>query len=295
MRALVTGHTGFTGGFLTKYLEAKGYEWSGLSSRDGDIRDQQLLGRVIHQTRPDVFFHLAAGHRDAGQEEQRSIAVDGTTSLLRAAADAAPASRIVIVSSSAVYGEGHAGRPIAETAAVRPVTIYGTVKLAQEVAAKALARSAGIRMLVVRPFNLVGPGQPKSLAIGAFVEQLVHAEQSQGEAVIRVGNTLTTRDFVDVRDAVHAYELLGRIGRPLAAYNICSGQGVTIAACLDRLIKFALVPVRVERSIDRAVGHDVAFQVGDPRRTLARTGWRPQIPLDQSLRDVLAYRRQLGR
>ena len=113
------------------------------------------------------------------------------------------------------------------------------------------------------------------------------AAERGGEAVISVGNLESARDFVDVRDAVRAYQLLAEHGLPGETYNVCSGRAVSIRDCLEMLLAFSSTRLKIIDDPGRRQKEDAAIQIGDPTRLHDRTGWEPRIPLEQSLRDLL--------
>jgi GDP-4-dehydro-6-deoxy-D-mannose reductase len=95
-----------------------------------------------------------------------------------------------------------------------------------------------------------------------------------------------------VRDTVRAYRLLAESGVPGRAYNVCSGKGYRIADLLDRLIGMASLHVRVETDPSRLRPSDTPAVIGNPARLQADTGWRPEIPIEQTLTDLLDYWRE---
>jgi GDP-4-dehydro-6-deoxy-D-mannose reductase len=110
--------------------------------------------------------------------------------------------------------------------------------------------------------------------------------------VIRVGNLDAIRDFTDVRDMVRAYYLAVTRARPGEVYNIASGKGITIRELLDRLIELAAVEVSVEQDPERMRPSDVEILLGDSSKFRADTGWEPQIPFEQTLKDTFEYWRR---
>jgi GDP-4-dehydro-6-deoxy-D-mannose reductase len=192
-----------------------------------------------------------------------------------------------VTSSSAVYGRTPSGRPVSERTPVRPVTHYGASKLAQEEVAMRYSRSHGIPVVRTRAFNLLGPGLSSELACGAFANAIARREREGTTEPIRTGNLDSARDFTDVRDAVQAYAALAARGRAGAVYNICSGAAVTLDRCLRILLDLAARPLATEVDPARLQRDDVPIQVGDAGRVRALTGWRPSIPLERALSDML--------
>jgi GDP-4-dehydro-6-deoxy-D-mannose reductase len=104
---------------------------------------------------------------------------------------------------------------------------------------------------------------------------------------VYVGNLSAARDFTDVRDVVRAYTLLLNKGRSGGVYHVCSGKAYTMQTILDMLVGLSKVPIEVRVSPDRYRVVDIPVMLGDARRLRQDTGWQPQIPIEQSLRDTL--------
>jgi GDP-4-dehydro-6-deoxy-D-mannose reductase len=297
MRALITGISGFVGQHLAGWLISQGWEHvSGFADRKSDLPVQTYLGNIrsqasvveaIRASRPEVVFHLAGILKTDNPEEYYATNVLGTRSVLEALVETGDRPRVVITGSSAVYGPGVGQRPISETFRLRPMTDYAVSKVAQEMVARQYAIDYGFPVIYLRTFNLLGPGQPPNLACSSFARQIALGEQQEAAGHIKTGGLHAKRDFIDVRDAVRAYELLARQGTAGTAYNVCSGQAVSIQDCLDRLLGMSSKPFTVELEPTRIQRNDVPKQTGSPRLTQQVTGWQPQIPLQNSLADLL--------
>lgn len=316
MRAFITGVSGFTGVHLAAELAAQvdvqrvggiGRRAATPASLDGadvdytsvDILDAEGVRRVLAEFGPTHVFHLASLPQARGAEDDRLYEVNvlGTVRLLQAARGVVPDAVVVLAGSSACYGDmrEHAAA-LREDDAFDPVTHYAASKVAQEMVALVAQRAAGLAVVRARSFNLVGPGQPSSLFASAVARQIAAAELGLAEPVLTVGNLDGIRDFVDVRDAARAYVLLARAGVPGEVYNICTGRGTPLSACLELLLAMSKVSMRVQSDPNRLLGRaqDVRRQVGDYSRIHLRTGWTPLIPLEQSMADLLdAWRAKL--
>jgi GDP-4-dehydro-6-deoxy-D-mannose reductase len=291
-RAFITGHTGFTGQHLVAHLRQHGYETYGYGrTSGGDIRDTSRLAAAIADAQPNVVFHLAAERKTRDPRELYSVAVLGTVALLDAILAAEISPVVLIVSSSAVYGRGPEGRRLHELVVPKPVTHHGASKLAQEQVALRYVRAHGLHIIRARTFNLLGPGLPADLACGAFTDSIVRCERGLSDPVLRTGNLRSWRDFTDVRDAVAAYRLLAQSAHTGSVYNVCSSQAVSLEACVTTLLEHATVPMRTELDPERLQMNDVEIQVGDGRRLTNLTGWHAEIGVEQSLADMLSYRR----
>jgi GDP-4-dehydro-6-deoxy-D-mannose reductase len=297
VRALVTGGHGFVGGYLREHLEALGDHVTSLdrSGRDPvDVTDRDRLAERVQAARADVLYHLAAfthvGESFAAEAEVFAVNVDGTENVL-AACHAAGVPRVVVVGSAEQYGVIDPSTiPLAEDAPTRPVSPYARSKQAAEELALVAFRETGLGVVCVRAFNHTGPGQPPRFLVPALAARIVAAERS-GLDTITVGNLDAVRDYCDVRDVVRGYRLLAERGEPGTVYNVCSGRGISVAEIARGLLALAERPLELVVDPDLVRATDVPALVGDPSRLRGTTGWQPEIPLEQTLADVLTNAR----
>ncbi len=300
MRVLITGAAGFVGHHLAAELTAHGHEPvalclpgekppPGVPSVAGDIVRESDLREAIGTLAPDGCFHLAgvSSVPRSWADPARAFDVNlaGTIHLLDAARALRPALRIVVVSSSHIYGEQAGDAPLDETAAPRPASPYAISKAAADQISLAYASHFGMAVMTARPANHIGPGQSMEFVIPAHAAQLAAIAGGRAEAVLRIGNLESRRDFMDVRDTVRGYRLLLEHGRPGLAYHMAGGRLDRISDLLDRLCAIAGVsPARiVEPSRWRPA--DTSPRL-DCSRILRDTGWRPEIPIERTLQDV---------
>jgi GDP-4-dehydro-6-deoxy-D-mannose reductase len=195
---------------------------------------------------------------------------------------------VLVVSSAEVYGVVTPEQlPLGEATPTAPATPYAASKLAAEAVALQAWRGYGQPVIVVRPFNHIGPGQSPNFAVPALAKRIVEASKS-GAGSLRVGTLTTRRDFTDVRDVVTAYRLLIQHGKTGSTYNVCSGTDVAISDVADELM--TLAHAELELVTDPALVRPVDVPVlrGDASLLRAVTGWAPSIPLATTLADVLA-------
>lgn len=292
MRAFVTGSRGFVGSWLVLHLRGAGDEVIE-SGPALDVTDAQGVLAAVGEAEPDVVYHLAGfAHVGASWEAaQEVVRVNtlGTLSVVEAARACAQPPTVLVVSSAEVYGHVLPEElPLSEDAPVRPVSPYALSKASAELVGLQAHLAHGLRVVTVRPFNHVGPGQAPSFAVSGLARRIVEARRA-GERAIRVGNLSARRDFTDVRDVVRAYRLLAVTGRPGGVYNVCSGTDVSIDAVVHRLLDLAGAEMSLDRDPFLFRPVDVPVLRGDPGRLLACTGWRPEIGLDQTLADVLEH------
>lgn len=292
MRALITGAGGFVGGWLAEHLEDCGDEVVRVDI-EVDVADQAAFDPVMAAARPDAVYHLAA-RTHVGESwdvpgEVLRVNVLGTASVLAAARRLPESPKILVVSSAEVYGiVSPADLPLAEEAAVAPVTPYAASKAAAEQVALQAWRGFAQPVIVVRPFNHVGPRQTAAFAVSALARRIVEARRT-GADTLRVGTLTTRRDFTDVRDVVQAYRRLIEAGQPGTIYNVCSGHDVSVAEIAERLLTLSGISLRLETDPELVRPVDVPVLRGDPGRLERATGWKPAITLDDTLADVLAF------
>jgi GDP-4-dehydro-6-deoxy-D-mannose reductase len=306
MRVLVTGASGFVGAHLLPELRSAGHEPvvvgidsanlpAGVPGAVADLRDAASTLAAVDALAPEGCIHLAAqAHVPTSWNkpaETMDVNVTGTLNLLEAFRRLRPAARILFISTAEVYGRREGAELVSEDAPLNPESIYGISKAAADMAARAYARHHGMAVVVARPQNHIGPGQAPIFAAASFAAQI--AALLRDPALPRrllVGNLHSERDFADVRDVVHAYRLLLERGTPGRAYNIGSGRNRRVSELLDALCHAAgLQPERVT--------HPPYFRptetpaVLDTRRILTELAWKPAIPFEQTVRDILAAAR----
>ena len=292
MRILVTGSGGFVGGWLMRHLVESGDQGFGID-QDTDITDAARLAAVVTEIAPDAVCHLAAqssvGASWGNREETYRVNVLGTVNLLDAALACAEPPRVLLVSSSEVYGRvEQASLPITEEHRLAPLSPYAASKAAAEVAGLQAWLGAGLEVVTARPFNHTGPGQRLDFVVPALARQVAEAARS-GEQSIRTGNLDPRRDISDVRDVVAAYRLLMERGSPGEVYNVCRGTSVSIRELAETLISLAGGGLTIEVDPERVRAVDIPELRGDPGKIRRTTGWEATTPLATTLADVLAY------
>lgn len=313
-RALVTGAGGFAGQWLCKELLSDGWdvhgatltgapalstlqEWQrdAITWYDVDLRERDEVGSVLDRAKPDAVFHLAAiafvpdAGADPGAAWSTNVVaavhlLDGITTRRRAGT-IDPV--VVITGSGEQYGAHPAADlPLAEDAEQRPMTVYAATKVAQEVAALAHWRASGTKVIATRPFNHTGPGQASAFLIPALVER-VHEAKRRKLPSIRIGNANTVRDFLHVADVARAYIYLAQRGEAGEAYNICSGEGKSVAELAALVLERMDCDAQVQSdpALVRAV--DVPALVGSSAKLTAATTWTPAWPLEMVIDEVV--------
>jgi len=306
---LVTGAAGFAGGHLLALLRHDGpvEGWyrpgapppaaalgvDNVTWREVDLRDADAVDAAIRELAPSAVYHLAGAANQGAAWANTDVALDlnarVTHVLLQAIKRHAPDARVLVTTSAAIYAASDSA--LDEHARVAPATPYGVSKLAQELVARAAAGDDGLDVVIVRPFNHIGPGQGPGFFAPEFARQLALIESGRSTGPMRVGNLSPRRDFSDVRDVVRAYRLLVRHGARGEIYNVCRCEAVEIGALLNLMRAEVSVPVDVVVDPAKLRPIDVPLLLGDHRRLTTTTGWTPQIPMAETLHDILEEQR----
>jgi GDP-4-dehydro-6-deoxy-D-mannose reductase len=299
LRALVTGGNGFVGRHLVAELHARGHETVVAGAGElgpGDVAfeltDLATVRAAVERARPEIVFHLAAhaSVADASRAPLDTYAVNigGTANIVEAIRTSDSPARLLFVSSAEVYGVRAPGdMPLRETTRPAPATIYAASKLAAEAIVLASAQTYGLRTVVVRPFNLIGPGQSEGFAVAAFAHRLARIAAG-GPPLFPVGNLTAQRDFLDVRDAARAFADLAERGIDGEIYNVCSGVPKGVAEVLRQLVFAARIGVEMREDPALMRPIDVPIAYGDNAKLRAATGWEPKLPLGRTLQDTYA-------
>lgn len=254
-----------------------------------DILDRGRLEEVVRESAPDMVFHLAAQSVPvvSWREPEATFEVNvfGSLNLLEAVRKASPSATVVVAGSCVEYGYiSPEEAPIREDRTLSPASPYAVSKVAAGMLAKLYADTHGLKVVRTRPFIVIGPGKVADV-MSDFSKGIVSVERGR-QTSLRVGNLDAVRDFLDVEDATRAFWTLAEKGVPGEVYNLCSGTGYSIRQVLDRLISMADSPVPVEQDPARMRPADEPVLIGDNSR-LKALGWKPEIPLDRSLGNIL--------
>jgi GDP-4-dehydro-6-deoxy-D-mannose reductase len=296
VRSLITGGRGFVGQWLADHLRSLGDEVV-VIDQEVDVTNPSALLVAVSEAQPDAIYHLAAlTHVGQSWDEPLRVLevnVIGTGALLAAARECGSDPRILVTSSAEVYGAvtDPTLLPLTEESPTAPLTPYAASKLAGEALVAQAFLGHGQHVITVRPFNHIGPGQTPNFAVPALAKRIVEADR-RGAPTIPVGNLSARRDFTDVRDVVRAYRALIESGTPGEVYNVCSGRDVAIREIADGLLALAGTTLAFETDPSLVRPVEVPVLRGDPGRLAAATGWKPEIPLEQTLADVLSYWRE---
>lgn len=316
-KILITGASGFVGSHLVDHLaqDTSNILFGTSFSKNGannleknkekiqllnvDLRNEEEVYNLVDKVKPDVIYHLAAFTSAADSfKSPRETVLNNIACQINIFEAMRKSnlldSKTLVVASAEVYGSvKKEDLPMDEETPLNPTNPYAVSKLAQDFLGRQYYLSYGLKTVRVRPFNHVGPRQAPVFVVSSFAQKIAEIEKGKREPVLPVGNLEAKRDFSDVRDVVKAYLLLMEKGEFGEVYNIGSGKSYKIVEILDILLSFSSVKIKVQadQSLFRPI--DDPELVCDPTRINQLTGWKPEIPIEKTLKDTLDYWRNL--
>ena len=324
MKAFITGITGMVGSHLADYLlEKTDWEIHGLirwrSPLDnlekiiplvnqgkrvflhyGDLRDPQSINLVVKEVNPDYVFHLAAQSYPLtsfdSPVDTYDTNISGTSTVLEALKNFSKDSIIHICASSEVFGRVPKDKlPINEECSFHPASPYAISKVGTDLIGRFYAEAYNMKVMTTRMFTHTGPRRGDVFAESTFAKQIAMAENNIIEPVIRVGNLESMRTISDVRDAVKAYHMLLTIN-PVSGeyYNIGGTYSCKVGDILNDLISLSKIKdrIQVEEDPKRIRPIDADLQIPDTSKFTSHTGWKPEIPYEKTISDLLDYWRE---
>ena len=311
-RVLITGVTGFAGSHLVDYLLSRNdceiygiQRWRSrtenvehfldkITMLECELRDATSTRDTLEKVKPDWIFHLAAQSfvptSWTAPTEALTTNVLAQLNIFEAVRHIGLKCRIQLACSSEEYGMVFPDEvPIRETNPLRPLSPYAVSKVAQDMLGYQYWMSHQVDSVRTRGFNHEGPRRGPVFVASDFAKQVADIEKGRKKPVVNVGNLEALRDFTDVRDMVKAYVLALEKCEPGEVYNICSGKAWRIKDMLDLLLSMSKVKIEVREDPARLRPSDVPILLGDYSKFHAVTGWKPTIPFEQTLADMLEY------
>jgi GDP-4-dehydro-6-deoxy-D-mannose reductase len=301
-RVLITGASGFAGRHLATYAAQQGALVYALSRRElnvptgiaiqVDLAQAESVAQAVQLCQPDYVFQLAAQTpANALIKDDRDWLMTNpliTLNVLEAVRLHRPQARILVVSSSSIYGHvAEHALPIHEDAPLHPTTMYGVSKASQELVAIRYVEEYGLDIMRARPFNQLGPGEPRAMLTSTLAAQVADIAAGRALPTVRMRHRATRRDFTDIRDAVRAYWQIAERGLRGDVYNICSGVATPIGEIAAQLIDIAGVSADIEETESVRGVNDILVQAGSHAKLTQAVGWKPQYDLRTSLADLL--------
>jgi GDP-4-dehydro-6-deoxy-D-mannose reductase len=311
MRILVTGATGFVGGYLLELLVTQEHQlfafnrsgrWPPelfhLSSQvplfPAELTDAAGLQALLSKTQPQWIIHLAGyanpGRSYAETEQCWRDNLLGTRTLYDAVVHSGLQPRILFVSTGLIYGEPDEPTGACdERTTLKPATPYAASKAAADLLSYQYTRFPGLDIIRIRLFNQIGPRQSADYAIANFARQIAAAEIGRQPPIVETGDLSAQRDITDVRDTVAAFPMLLRSGRTGEAYNAGRGQTYRVGDLLQQLLLMAHIPLEVREQSEPRRSGDTQVTRANPQKLYQCTGWQPRIPIEQTLQDILNH------
>ena len=297
---LVTGSGGFTARFLFPELEKQwpDFQLHGLDlnppkdclgmHHKGSLLDEVFLRDLIRNIEPEIVFHLV-GLRSADLVSSIRLNVLTTISLLgglRSVSSTDP--KVLLVGSAAQYGHPMS-LPITEDHPQQPISVYGKTKLWQEELASSFVDEYDMKIVMTRVFNLIGPGQPTTFVCGRIAAQFADMVEKQEPRQLRIRSLASTRDFLDVRDAVRVYCLLLKVSAWGQPFNVCSGQETSLSDLIDEFTKVSNLRPRINCELSKSVVVGIDRVYGDIKALKQVIRWERRFLLQDSVRDILSF------
>jgi GDP-4-dehydro-6-deoxy-D-mannose reductase len=308
---LITGYSGFVSRHFLEFLEAQGTPASvlGVDTNEPafdvsrfrstacrfeklDLKDEIRTQELVKAFQPDYVLHLAShssvhySWKNPAQSFRNNTTI--FLNLLETVRSLSTETRILSIGSSEEYGDVSQELPLREDHPLKPVSPYAVARVSQGMLSQVYVNSFGMDIVSTRSFNHIGPGQSEVFVASSFGRQIAAASKDGlSSLAMKTGDLSIVRDFTDVRDVVRAYHLLLTKGRKGEVYNVCSGQGISLTDFLQKMSQKA--GVKVTQTTDPALVRpsDNRAIVGSNEKIFAETGWKPEIPLDRSLGDIL--------
>ena len=328
-KAFITGITGMVGSHLADYLvretdwEVYGmYRWrspldnirhliNDINSKNrihlvyGDLRDAISIDNAVKEVLPDYVFHLAAQSYPktsfTAPLDTLDTNIQGTTRVLEALKNFAPNAVIHVCASSEVFGRvskeklAEMGGVINEECTFHPASPYAISKVGTGLVGRYYAQAFGMTVMTTRMFTHTGPRRGDVFAESTFAKQIAMIEAGLLPPVVKVGNLDSLRTFADVRDAVRAYYMLVTVN-PIAGeyYNIGGTYTCKVGGMLDYLISQSKMKDQIKIEIDpeRLRPIDADLQIPDTSKFERHSGWKPEIPFEKTMTDLLDYWRE---
>jgi GDP-4-dehydro-6-deoxy-D-mannose reductase len=298
---LIFGAGGFCARHLLKRLRAENI--SSISGADvqpypprdlkldayynANITDEAQVNEIVRSVKPDTVFHLAGLNCGSPADVYR-VNLLGSIHLLEALRKFAPQAHVLMVGSAAEYGYvPEEDMPINETFPCHPESPYGISKYAMTLTALEYVRHWGMKIVVARPFNIVGAGVPSSLVVGAILERTRKAiEKLENPVILRVGSLDTQRDFIAVQDVVESYVRLIQGDYWGEVFNICSGKPRSIRTVIEMILKNADQSVHLQIDPDLVRSKDVRCVFGNPQKSQHTFGFVTKVTLEEALKEA---------
>ncbi len=291
-KLLITGASGFTGqhacnhfvnaGFAVTAVSRKSFGNGQVQTELCDLTNKESVGKLIKKVKPDYLLHLA------GQNHVGTSWIDpvstleanamSTLYLLEALRQENPDCKVVIVGSALQFD------PQNISTLTHP---YSLSKTLQVLIAQSWGVLYNMNIVIAKPSNLIGPGISNGVC-SIFAKKIVDMEENKAEKVLEVSNLQAKRDFVDVRDAVNAYEIIITQGKPGEIYDIASGNSYSLGEVITSFRALTTIDFEIKSKVKGQEEGRVEILPVE----IVKLGWKPAFSLKSSLEDILYFYRK---
>jgi GDP-4-dehydro-6-deoxy-D-mannose reductase len=302
---LVSGASGFVGrllspALLAMYPGARIIETRGPGDQNAtgnsivvDIADERSVSEALKREQPDLIVHLAGqsspGASEADPRSTWTVNISGALNMALGAALHVPKTTLFFTSSAQVYGTSFLASPVTEASPTQPTNPYSKSKLiCEQIFDQVLPPSC--RLLIARPVNHTGPGQREDFVLASFAHQIARIEAGLQPPRLSVGNIDVQRDFLDVSDVIEAYLSLIRSSPRLpqrVMVNVASGTPRSLSDLLAIFRTFSDADFEVVKDAGKYRRVDLHVAYADAGLLTALTGWKPRVPIEQTLSGLL--------
>lgn len=300
---LITGAAGFTGGHLIKYLSDINFDDltcvdlitsqtnSDFIYMNIDLMKQNQVFKMIKSVAPDLIIHLAGINKSDNYKQFYDLNVFMVANLLEALVSSnLIKTKMLFISSSAVYGRTNQIE-VNEQSETKPVSFYGNSKLSMEYLALQYHYNYNLDIKIVRPFNLIGTEQELSFVIPQFIHQALKIKHKQSPPLLNTGNLESSRDFINVSDAVRGYWEILTNGKPGEIYNLAGNKSIKIAAILDLILELTGIKEQVKVISKKPNPQDIPNLIGNTRK-LNKLKWKSKVSIEDSLVQMIECARK---
>lgn len=315
-RVLITGITGSGGSYLAEYIDQNHPEvaihgiarWHSTTASDNlshikdrvivhecDLNDFGSVFEALEKTKPDAIFHLASHANVKASFATPSAVLSnnilGTSNLFEAIRLLKLDPIVQLCSTSEVYGQVDPKHvPITEDAPICPASPYAVSKAAQDLLGSVYFTSYQMRIIRTRMFTYLNPRRTDLFAT-AFARQVAWIERGLQNELVH-GNLDSVRTIIDVRDAMRAYWFATTKGKAGEVYNIGGSTTMKVGEFLECLIGLAKTPIPTRCNANLLRPSDVTLQIPCSEKFISQTGWKAEIPFEESLKVLLDYWRK---
>ncbi len=313
MKIWITGGGGFIGPHLAELLEKKGHEVLAtyypkeeknkkispeVRFEECDVRDKEKVYSILREFKPEKIFHLAAqslptvSWKDPKQTIETNLI--GTINIFEGIKELKLNPKVLVACSSAEYGfVTEKEVPVKETHSLKPLHPYGVSKVGQEMLSYQYFKNFGISSISVRIFNTTGPGKTNDVC-SDFTKRLIEIEKGiNKDKKLYVGNLQSKRAITDVRDLIKAMDIALDKATAGEVYNL-SGEKVyqikEIIQILEKSLDFDF-SIEIDQKLLRPTDEPIIY--GDSTKFKKETGWKQEIPLEKTLKDMLQHWREV--